>query len=72
MTKVIPDEIQIAKLSIEAACAALESLSKRMRVMPRSEKVIVSDSVNEACSRLRAAKELLAKLEAVPAGDDDA
>jgi hypothetical protein len=71
MTKTIPDEIRIAKLSIEAACTALESLFKRMRVMPRSEKVIVSATVHEACSRLQAAKELLAKLEAAPLGDDD-
>ena len=71
MTKIIPDEIQIAKLSIEAACTALESLFRRMQVMPRSEKVIASDTVNEACSRLQAAKALLAKLEAAP-GDEDA
>lgn len=51
----LPDEIQIAKLSIEAAYTALESLFKRMEVMPRAEKVMVSEAVQEACLRLQAA-----------------
>ena len=72
MTTNIPDEIRIAKLSIEAAYTALDSLFKRMQVMPRAEKIIVSDTVHEACSRLQAAKELLAKLEAVTADEDSA
>lgn len=72
MTTNIPDEIRIAKLSIEAAYTALDSLFKRMQVMPRAEKIIVSDTVHEACSRLQAAKDLLAKLEAIPSDDDGA
>jgi len=58
-----PNEIIVAKLSIEAAYTALESLFERMRVMPRAEKVIISDTVHEACLRLQAAKDLLIKLE---------
>lgn len=66
------DEIQAAKLSIEAASTALESLFERMHVMPRAEKVVVSDTLHEACLRLKAAKELLARLETVPLGGDRA
>jgi hypothetical protein len=58
MTKNIPDEIQVAKLSIEAACTALESLFKRMEVMPRAG--------------LQAAKDLLTRLETTPPGTDGA
>ncbi|HWP06022.1 MAG TPA: hypothetical protein VNN72_09780 [Polyangiaceae bacterium] len=68
----IPNEIVVAKLSIEAACTALESLFERMKVMPRAEKVIVTDTVREACTRLQAAKELLAQLESVPSADESA
>lgn len=68
----VPNEIVVAKLSIEAAHTALESLFERMRVMPRAEKVIVSDTVHEACLRLQAAKDLLAKLEALPRLDENA
>jgi hypothetical protein len=66
MTTTVPDEIQIAKLSIEAACTALESLFKRMQVMPRAEKVMVSDTVLQACERLKDAKEMLSRLETEP------
>ncbi len=68
----IPDEVVVARLSIEAACTALESLFERMRVMPRAEKVMVSDAVHEACLRLKAAKDLLARLEATPLIDEEA
>lgn len=61
-----PNEIVVAKLSIAAASTALESLFERMSVMPRAEKVIVSDTVHEACLRLQAAKELLERLETFP------
>ncbi len=66
MSRNIPNEIVVAKLSIEAACTALESLFERMRVMPRAEKVIVTETVQDACQRLQAAKELLDQLEAIP------
>jgi hypothetical protein len=66
----IPNEIVVAKLSIEAAHTALESLFERMRVMPRAEKVIVSDTVHEACLRLQAAKDLLLRLETAPPTDE--
>lgn len=70
MTTPIPNEIQIAKLSIEAAYTALESLFERMQVMPRADKVIVTDTVHEACLRLKAAKELLSQLETKPLAGD--
>jgi len=59
----IPDEVVVAKLSIEAARVALESLFERMKSQPRSEKMIASETVHEACARLKAAQELLARLE---------
>ena len=65
----IPKEILVAKLSIEAACTALEALFERMQVMPRSEKVMVSDTVHEACLRLQAAKELLSRLDPTPSDE---
>jgi hypothetical protein len=68
----IPNEIVVAKLSIEAACIALESLFERMNAMPRAEKMIVSDTVHEACLRLQAAKDLLARLETAPPGGERA
>lgn len=65
MTSHIPNEIQAAQQSIEAACNSLESLFARMRVLPRAEKTIVSDTVHQACLRLKAAKDLLAQLETI-------
>lgn len=62
MTK-IPDEIAVAKLSIEAARIALESLFTKMSALPRSEKVIVTETVHDACTRLQAAQDLLKQLE---------
>ncbi|HYP91361.1 MAG TPA: hypothetical protein VEQ59_24510 [Polyangiaceae bacterium] len=64
----VPNEIIVAKLSIEAASVALESLFERMSALPRAEKVIVNDMVHEACLRLQAAKDLLTQLEAIPTG----
>jgi len=72
MTTSIPSEIVVARLSIEAAQTALESLFERMTVMPRAEKVIVSEAVQEACLRLQAAKALLAQLEIIPPAEDSA
>jgi hypothetical protein len=62
----VPKEIIVATLSIEAASAALESLFERMNVMPRADKVIVSDTVHEALERLQAARDLLERLQNVP------
>ena len=67
----ISEEIQIARLSIEAAHTSLESLFERMQVMPRAEKVIASELVSEACLRLGAAQDLLAGLE-IPLTSDGA
>jgi hypothetical protein len=70
MPKNVPDEVVVARLSIEAARTALESLFERMSVMPRAEKVMVSETVHEACLRLKAAQTLLAGLETLPLTDD--
>jgi hypothetical protein len=59
----IPNEVVVAKLSIEAARLALESLFEKIKVQPRSEKMIVTEMVHEACLRLTAAQELLDQLE---------
>jgi hypothetical protein len=71
MGKNVPDEVVVARLSIEAARTALESLFERMRVMPRAEKVMVTETVHEACLRLQAAQALLTGLEAALPSDDD-
>ena len=63
--KNIPNEVVVAKLSIEAATIALESLFEKMKTLPRAEKILVSDTVREACSRLKAAQELLVHLDNV-------
>jgi hypothetical protein len=63
MPKELPDEIVVAKLSIEAASVALESLFQKMDAVPRADKMIVSEKVREACERLKAAQEALAELD---------
>jgi hypothetical protein len=72
MPNKIPDEVVVARLSIEAARVALEGLFERMKVTPRSEKVMVTDTVQEACVRLRAAQDLLDQLERIVAADKPA
>ena len=63
MPNKLPDEIVVAKLSIEAASVALESLFQKMQSAPRAEKMMINDKVREACLRLKAAQELLAQLD---------
>jgi hypothetical protein len=63
MPGTVPDEILVAKLSIEAARIALESLFEKMSTMPRSEKIIATAHVQEACDRLKVAQSLLMDLE---------
>ena len=65
MASNVPDEVIVAKLAIEAARVSLESLFEKMKSQPRSEKVMVTEMVHEACSRLKAAQDLLAQLETV-------
>jgi hypothetical protein len=65
MPNKVPDEVAVAKLSIEAARIALESLFEKMKTAPRSEKMMVTETVQEACTRLQAAQELLLKLESL-------
>jgi hypothetical protein len=63
MPQKLPDEIVVAKLSIEAASVALESLFEKMQAVPRAEKMMINDKVREACQRLKAAQDLLAELD---------
>ena len=72
MANKVPDEVVVARLSIEAARVALEGLFERMKVTPRSEKVMVTDTVQEACVRLRAAQDLLDQLERIVIADKPA
>lgn len=58
-----PNEVVMAKLSIQVAVVALESLFAKLEVMPRTEKTLISPEMVEACERLKAAQELLARLE---------
>ena len=64
MANNVPDEVLVAKLSIEAARIALDALFEKMKALPRSEKIIVTEKVHEACTRLKAAQEVLLQLEA--------
>lgn len=63
MPNKLPDEVVVAKLSIEAASVALESLFQKMQSVPRAEKMMINDKVREACQRLQAAQVLLAELD---------
>jgi hypothetical protein len=72
MANKIPDEVVVARLSIEAARVALEGLFERMKVTPRSEKVMVTDTVHEACARLKSAQLLLDQLERIVDADKPA
>jgi hypothetical protein len=68
MPNQVPNEVVVAKLSIEAASLALESLFQKAEAVPRAEKMIVSDKVREACQRLKAAQDALAELEKLALG----
>ncbi len=59
----IPNEVVMARLSIQVALTALETLLEKLEVMPRTEKTLISPEMVEACERLKAAQELLARLE---------
>jgi hypothetical protein len=63
MSHKIPDEVAVAKLSIEAARIALESLFEKMSALPRSEKIIATEVVQQACATLRSAQAVLKQLE---------
>ena len=56
-------EIKVARREIEAAEAALSEALRLVEVMPKSQKVRISDAVELALSRLRAARDHLADLE---------
>lgn len=71
MSNKIPDEVMVARLSIEAARIALESLFEKMQTSPRSEKVMINDHVREACARLNAAQQLLVQLETLVPNEPD-
>jgi hypothetical protein len=59
----IPNELVMAKLSIQVAVVALESLFEKLEVMPRTQKTLISPEMVEACERLKAAQDLLLRLE---------
>ena len=67
----VPDEVLVARLSIEAARVALEALFEKMQATRRSEKVMVSETVHEAVVRLKAAQSLLSGLETETASDSE-
>jgi hypothetical protein len=59
MPQDIPNEVVMARLSIQVAVVALESLFEKMNALPRGEKTLVSAEVVEACERLKAAQHRL-------------
>ena len=68
MPNQVTNEVVFAKLSIEAASLALESLFQKADALPRAEKMIVSDKVRQACQRLKAAQDALVELEKLALG----
>jgi len=66
----IPNEVVLARLGIQVAVVALESLLEKASVRPRMQKALASEEVLEACQRLKAAQELLARLEEEEADSD--
>jgi hypothetical protein len=66
----VPNEVVMARLSIQVALVALESLFEKLNVSSRTQKVIASAEVTEACQRLKAAQELLVRLESEVAAAD--
>lgn len=63
MPRNTPNEIVMARLSIQLALTALETLLEKLEVLPRTDKTLISPEMVEACERLKAAQELLARLE---------
>lgn len=63
MPRNTPNEIVMARLSIQLALTALETLLEKLEVLPRTDKTLISPEMVEACDRLRTAQELLARLE---------
>lgn len=63
MPRDTPNEIVMARLSIQLALTALETLFEKLEVLPRTDKTLISPEMVEACERLKAAQELLARLE---------
>jgi len=63
MARDIPNEVVMAKLSIQVAVVALESLFEKVAAMPRPQKALISPEMVEACDRLKTAQQLLARLE---------
>jgi hypothetical protein len=59
----VPNELVMARLSIQVAVVALESLFEKVSVLPRTQKVLATAEIADACGRLKAAQELLEQLE---------
>jgi hypothetical protein len=70
MPRDIPNEVVMARLGIQVAVVALESLFEKMSALPRGQKAVVSAEVAEACERLKAAQALLAQLEDATGEDE--
>lgn len=62
MNKETLDKIELAKREIEAAEKALDAAMRLVELAPRSEKVTISASLEQALERLRGAKSELATL----------
>lgn len=59
----IPKEVVMARLGIEVALTALESLIEKLEVLPRTQKTLISPDVLQACERVKTAQELVTRLE---------
>jgi hypothetical protein len=62
MSHDLPKEIALAERNIEEAESALEAVLALIDVAPRADKVTVSQAVEEAFERLRAARSILKSL----------
>ena len=64
-TQVLSSKIQAAKHHVGAAEAELDKLMREVQVEPRSQKTTISEVMQSAFEKLRAAKASVAELEAL-------
>jgi len=68
---VVKAEVDAALGEVETAAHALETLLKELQIAPRAEKVQVSTAIETAFTRLRSARDALAKLHDAASRESD-
>ncbi len=69
--KLALSKIESAKRDISAAEKELEQVLRDMQVMPRAEKTTISKALEDAFTKLKAARSDLSDLEKLVSGDKD-